>query len=137
MSPQSNLVFFICQRYYGLHEGENRGIPLNQVNIHGLMFADNVVLVAESQKKLQDLFNELSIYCREWKLELNAEKTKLVVFGSSADQWNVFQYYYTMQAIEIAGCFRYLGFTISSSRGFTQDVPHNRLKALRALMTRA
>ena len=48
--------------------------------MHGLMFADDVVLVAETQMKLQDMFNKLSIYCREWKLELNTEKTKIVMF---------------------------------------------------------
>ena len=68
------------------------------------MFADDVVLVAETQKKLQDTFNELSIHCREWKLELNAEKTKIVVFGNSTVQWNAFQCYYHGQPIEITGC---------------------------------
>ena len=41
------------------------------------MFPDNVVLVAETQEKVQDTFDELSVHCKKWKLELNTQKTKL------------------------------------------------------------
>ena len=48
MSPQSNLVFsdiMDCMRE------KTEGIPLSQV-MDGLMFADDVVLVTETPKKL-------------------------------------------------------------------------------------
>ena len=51
---------------------KTRGIPSTNHN----------VVVAEMQKKLQDMFDELS----EWKLELNTVNTNVVVFGSSTDQ---------------------------------------------------
>ena len=43
------------------------GISLNRTIVHGLMFADDVVLVAETQEKLQAMFDELSMYCKDWK----------------------------------------------------------------------
>ena len=54
------------------------GVPLNRLSVHGLMFADDVVLVAETQEKLQAMLDELSMYCSDWKLEVNTEKTKIV-----------------------------------------------------------
>ena len=46
---------------------KTEGISLNRTTVHGMMFADDVVLVAETQEKLQALFDELSMYCKDWK----------------------------------------------------------------------
>ena len=96
------------------------GVSLNRLSVHGLMFADDVVLVAETQEKLQAMLDELSMYCSDWKLEVNTENTKIVAFGSSNRQ--LFQFLYRGKTIEITDHFRYLGFTLSHNRGVAQGV---------------
>ena len=44
-----------------------------------LMYADDMVLIAESPAALQHLFSELYCDNNEWKLELNTDKTKIAV----------------------------------------------------------
>ena len=110
------------------------GVSLNRLSVHGLMFADDVVLVAETQEKLQAMLDELSMYCSDWKLEVNTEKTKIVAFGSSNRQ--LFQFLYREKRIEVTDHFRYLGFTLSHNRGVAQGVntlSQSGLKALRAI----
>ena len=80
------------------------GVSLNRLSVHGLMFADDVVLVAETQEKLQAMLDELSMYCSDWKLEVNTEKTKIVAFGSSNQQ--LFQFLYREKTIEVTDHFR-------------------------------
>ena len=44
-----------------------------------------MVLFAESMGELQDLLDKFQIYCSQWKLKVNSEKSKVVIFGVSLD----------------------------------------------------
>ena len=46
-----------------------------------LCYADDIVLLAESRKGLQQLLDTMHAYLRRWRLEVNMEKTKVVIFG--------------------------------------------------------
>ena len=92
--------------------------------------------MAETQEKLQTMFDELSMYYKDWKLEVNTEKTKIMVFGSS--NWQLFQFHYKDKTIGVTDCFRYLGFTFSN-RGAVQGVnilSQSGLKTLRVIMNK-
>ncbi len=45
------------------------------------LFADDTVLLAESEKNLQKLINEISNVCVRRKLKVNVGKSKVMVFG--------------------------------------------------------
>ena len=42
-----------------------------------MMFADEIVLLANSAKGLQESINRLKEFCRNWDLSINIEKTKI------------------------------------------------------------
>ena len=44
------------------------------------MYADDIVLIAETPAELQDLLNTLSIWCSFWKLSINIAKSKVIHF---------------------------------------------------------
>ena len=46
-----------------------------------LLYADHTVLFTESEEELQQLLNEFQSYCVRWKLNVNPEKSKIVMFG--------------------------------------------------------
>ena len=64
---------------------ESREIPIHLDNstlkINVLMYADNIVILAESENKFQSSLNELSNFCDQWKLSINSNKTKCIVFN--------------------------------------------------------
>jgi hypothetical protein len=45
-----------------------------------LLYADDVVLMAESEEELQSLLNQLKLFCDESQLMLNIKKTKCLIF---------------------------------------------------------
>jgi hypothetical protein len=47
-----------------------------------LLYADDLVLIAETKEDLQKQLDAVHEFCRKWRVELNQGKTKVVVFGS-------------------------------------------------------
>ena len=49
----------------------NIGITVNGKNICVLLYADDIVLLAENEKDLQTLLNTTHEWCSKWKLNIN------------------------------------------------------------------
>ena len=57
-------------------------IYLNENNkVNAIMFADDLVIIAQSEVELQSSLTQLSMFCENWKLEINTKKTKCMVFN--------------------------------------------------------
>ena len=48
-----------------------------------LLYADDTVILAESQEDLQQSINLMGRYCSMWKLDINVSKSKITVFSRS------------------------------------------------------
>ena len=48
-----------------------------------LLFADEMVLLANNCDHMQHVLNVLDVYCNTWKLTVNCTKTKVLIFGGS------------------------------------------------------
>jgi hypothetical protein len=62
-------------------------------NVWSLAFADNLVIVAKSEREMKEMMKNLEKYVRKKKLEVNVEKTKMRVFNkrkrkSEENEWN-------------------------------------------------
>ena len=66
-------------------------------------------LFAHSKDGLQKMLDKLSIYCTRWKLKVNTEKTKIMIFerGRARDV----DIYFNGIKLDIVDCFKYLGIT--------------------------
>jgi hypothetical protein len=49
--------------------------------IWSLAFADDMVIVAKSEREMKEIMRNLGKYVRKKKLEVNVEKTKMMVFN--------------------------------------------------------
>lgn len=86
---------------------------LQMLNIFLLMYADDTVIFAESKTELEKLLSSLKVYTDKWQLEVNVEKTKIVVFrngGTVNDTW-----LYDGKPIKVVDYFNYLNIQVSSS----------------------
>lgn len=67
-----------------LSEMTNRFIdnddPLSYLRLYVLLYADDTILLAESETELQRCLDALYSYCDTWGLQINTSKTKIVVF---------------------------------------------------------
>ncbi len=46
-----------------------------------LMYADDTVILCDSEEGMKQALVALCTYCNEWKLKLNSNKTKIVIFS--------------------------------------------------------
>ena len=62
-----------------------QGITINTLKLLLLLYADDIVIFAESEVELQNGLNILKQYCQTWKLVVNVNKTKVMVFRKGGD----------------------------------------------------
>ena len=59
-----------------------------------LLFADDMILIAKTPQGLQMLLKKLYIYCNEWHIMVNTQKTKTVIFCNIFDNDNENDFYF-------------------------------------------
>ena len=93
---------------------DSYGIDLDICKIFILLFADDLVMFAESKIELQRLLNKLYAYCTKWNLKVNIDKTKVIVFrnGGYLRKYEKWLYGNTQQ--HVTTYYKYLGLVISS-----------------------
>ena len=53
----------------------NKGIKIGGTTIHNLRYADDTVLLAETEEDLQDILNEVNRIAKTFDMKMNAKKT--------------------------------------------------------------
>lgn len=106
-------------------------VLLNDVSISAMLYADDIVLMSRSRHGLQQCLDGLQDYCNKWKLKVNIDKTKVMIFNTSkkADQT-----LFTLNGtkIEIVNTYIYLGIMFQQSGTFTSAKKHLSTKAAKA-----
>ncbi|GFR94843.1 retrovirus-related Pol polyprotein from type-1 retrotransposable element R2 [Elysia marginata] len=74
---------FNLVREYLLQEAisEKSGILIKGININNIQYADDTVILAESEKQLQAMLDRIVDKCKEYGMEINAKKTKTMHIG--------------------------------------------------------
>jgi hypothetical protein len=106
---------------------------LNQVKVTHLLWADDLVLLATDPASLQCMIDQLRLYCTEWGLTVNLEKTAVMVFNRSGRLLKESQgFCYGETSIPAARSYCYLGITFTISGSFVLTQQKLRQKGLRA-----
>ena len=56
-------------------------VTINKTQIHYLMYADDVVLLSTTEKGIQSCVDKLSKFAKDWKMTINTNITKMLVFN--------------------------------------------------------
>ena len=97
-----------------------------------LLYADDTVLLADSAQGLQKALDGLSTYCKLWQLEVNTDKTKVMVISKRKTKVNTI-FRYNNQVIEKVDQFQYLGVVFNSRGNFFQAKKHLHTQASKAM----
>jgi len=95
------------------------GFPFEGVWIRILLYADDIVFIAENEFILQKMINKLADYCDTWDLKVNLNKSKIVVFRKCGKLKKSFEWFYKGEKIEVVKSYKYLGVLLSSSGSMT------------------
>ena len=86
-------------------------VVIGNLSINSLLYADDIILLSSSQEGLQESLNGLQDFCNTWKLDVNIDKSKVIVFNSNGKTYsNTFMY--NGSTLETVKTYCYLGMTI-------------------------
>ena len=101
------------------------------IKLYTLLYADDTILISESPEDLQCMLNALNAYCQKWKLQVNASKTKIVIFSrgrvKKRPSWTL-----GSQNLEVTLDYIYLGVTFNYNGKFTKAINKQITQAKRA-----
>ena len=107
-------------------------VTLNDYLIYLILFADDAVLFGKTPEILQHLLDKLFIYCRKWNIEVNIDKTKVVVFRNSWRPVNDHFFYDNME-LQIVDSYVCLGMLLHYNGKFLQTEKRLSQEGARAL----
>ena len=88
-----------------------------------LFYAGDTVMFGTDEKTVHANFDAFYEYCEVWKLNINFNKTKIMIFGiRNTDN---FQFYIGQDTISKCHEFKYLGVIFSITRSFYKAIKHN------------
>jgi hypothetical protein len=88
------------------------GIDFNEYQIHRkkiTAFSFNLSKIPQSPDGLQHCLDGLQNYSSEWRLAVNFQKTKVIVFSRLKLPSDKYYFYYGPNSIEIIENYKYLG----------------------------
>ena len=87
--------------------------------IFHLLFADDIILVSDSIKGLQNQINILENQSRRLGLTINENKTQIVIFRKGGYIAKSEKWYYGNTALKIVNSYRYLGINFTTKLSFS------------------
>lgn len=112
-------------------EDESEGILINGNKINNIRYADDTILLAQSQEGLQKLFNKLDHESVRLGLSINAKKTKTMVISKSSPEPACSIKHGTTE-IEQVSHFNYLGSLVTSDGRSRKEIRRRIILAKKA-----
>jgi hypothetical protein len=64
-----------------LLKSEGFGVKLGSIQLACLFYADDLVLIADSEEQLQEMMNTTTEFLQQWRILVSIRKTQVVAFG--------------------------------------------------------
>ena len=98
------------------------GVNIDGKNIRLLMYADDIVLLADKVEVLQNMITNLEKYCRLWNLEVNLSKSEIMIFRRGGKIAKNEKWTFNNETVKIVAEYRYLGVTLTPKMSFSKHV---------------
>ncbi|KAI8119954.1 RNA-directed DNA polymerase from mobile element jockey [Lucilia cuprina] len=106
-----------------LHDSLKGGLTVDGINIRLLMYADDIVILAEEVEVLQQMIKNLEEYCHLWGMEVNLSKSEIMIFRKSGrtsakEIWN-----FNGQTVIIkVSEYKYLGIILTPKMSYSKHI---------------
>jgi MarR-like DNA-binding transcriptional regulator SgrR of sgrS sRNA len=85
-----------------------------------ILYADDTVVLAESEEGMQNTLDIFQLYCKQWKLEVNVNKTTTTKISKRKSRSN-FEFKLQHETIEVVDSFSYLGILFKYNGCFSES----------------
>lgn len=109
------------------------GINIAGLIVKILLYADDMVIFAETVESLQLMINKIGRYFETWNLQLNLDKSKIMIFRSGGRLARNEKWLYKGQPIEVVNEYKYLGVLLTSQLSWTNHLQKKYSQATMAL----
>ena len=86
-----------------------------------LLYADDTIILAKTACDLQKALDALSDYCKQWKMTVNASKTKIIIFSRGKIR-NKPLFKIGIESIDVVDEYIYLGTTFCCNGSFKKAI---------------
>ena len=124
-------MFFINDIITCINTHAEDTISVDDVALFILLYADDAVIFAQSAESLQNMLNDIQLYCDTWHLTINTNKTKIMVFEKGRHSYP--KIYLKGFELEVVTSFRYLGVELFKNGNWARTQKHIAQHASRAL----
>ena len=110
----------------------SQGVLVDDIAIHSLLYADDLVLLGKDRKDLQSQLDALDKFSKSLKVEVNMDKTKVMLIQKQKSRakskknkpWKIGDH-------EVKECisYKYLGVTLKSTGSFSEHIDRIKEKA--------
>ena len=124
---------FLSTKYNGLTkitESVSNELQI-YLRIFCLLYADDTLVLAESAKELQKALNSLHAYCNKWALNVNIDKTKIIIFSKGRIR-KYKSFSFGNNEIDVVDDYIYLGTTFNYNGTFHKAKTKQASQAMRA-----
>ena len=128
---------FIDELYQIITKAGFKGVQLTQdmFDLFVLLYADDVVIFADTVVGLQRLINCLGQFCDKWKLKANFKKTKVVTFRKGGHSSRNEKWHLNGTSIEVVSYYNYLGLLLSCRNKWSKAVSNLADQARKAMFS--
>ncbi len=128
----SPLLFniFINDLANDLEQNNTTSAHLGSLKIGFLLYADDLILLSESAEGLQDQIDRVNAYCKTWALQINKNKSKIMIFNKRST--DMLHFHVDNESLEIVKEYKYLGVLITKSGSFSQAIKQLSSKGLKS-----
>ena len=107
----SPLIFslFIEDVELFLQDNHSSRLLLDDIMFILMLFADDMAILGNGVDNLQHSLNQLKNYCKRWGLEVNTDKTIVMVFRKRGKIRNDEKWFYCDNVLEVVDNFNHLG----------------------------
>lgn len=113
--------------------GLNCGVCYGDDSLSILAYADDIVLLAESENNLQAMLHTLEGWCKQWGLTINMDKSKIVHFRSKSMPLSNYEFSCNSKSMEIVPQYKYLGLVLTEHLDYSHMAKLVAQSASRAL----
>ena len=116
-----------------LFETLGGGLMIGGENIRLLLYADDIVILSDDIDVMQGMINKLEAYCDRWKMEVNMDKSEMMVFRRGGRLSKKEKWYYKGEQVKLTSEYNYLGVILTPQMKFGRHVKARNLKAKNCL----
>ena len=105
---------------------------LQEIFVPCLFWADDLVLLSKTKDGVQKQLDILAKYSHDWKIKVNTDKIKSLIFNKSGRLIKTEKVYYKGDMIEPTKHYKYLGILLDSNVKFKSAIYDLARKEIRA-----